>query len=278
MTDFPYVAPPVDGLAQALATARRRRLRTASLTTSLGASLALVVPLLLGGGSQAVLLPTPDPQQPAVGVTATPAPAGSHAAEANVASGPVVGLATRRTSPLPSAAPDPGTTGWAAAPDVTRRDRPTLPARPYAAGPLQRQDNVNGYVPSICLHGNDARATGLCTAASATNQGARSVRFEADVCNLDTSATPVWFDTSNEMDFTVLSSSGKPLWRWSTWHAAREAPHNISVDAGACTVWTFDWTAVAASGRALPDGDYQLKVDYLTADRLDPTTAGFILG
>lgn len=277
MTDFRSVPPPLDGLQLAMASARRRRMRTASVTTGFGASLALVVPLLLGStGQSSVLLPEPDVKQPAVTTSDAPAtPAPGHV----IAAG------------QPNTAPDlPGTAAGQAAPtSITVSPGPTpstgrvsgparsvgssRPSVPYVAGPMRRDDDQYGQI--ACLGTNDENsATGLCTTGMAYGSSDGTYSLQAYACNLDTQAAPVTFPGANEVDFTVRSAKGAKVWTWSQWHPQTERVHTIVVPQAACTVWTFDWTAVDATGRRVPAGSYHLDVTFLTS-RLQAQSTDF---
>jgi len=264
MTDFLRVAPPPDGLQLAMAAARRRRWRVASLTTTAGASLALVVPLLLGGGGQSVLVPEPDPQQPAVTVSHSPAPAGVPNVATSKVTTPAVAVRIQQ----------PG-----GAPVVDVRHTPTrdpAPGRPYAAGPIDREDNVYATFGAVCFRSDGSKPTGLCTGVRSIRDGEPGVVLQADLCNVDATPASVRFPTSREVDFVVRSSKSGEVWRWSRWHPARQTPHSLTVEPSACDHWTFRWTEVDAGGRRLPAGDYTLSVTYGSAG-LDPANTTFTL-
>lgn len=250
MTDFPRVAPPPDGLQLAMAAARRRRWRVASLTTTAGASLVVVVPLLMGGGGQSVLVPEPDPQQPAVTVSHSPA----QRAVPNVATSHVVAPA----APKPGAHP-PVTQAVTVGHSATGT---TVAARPYAAGPITREDNVYASFGTICFRADGSKPTGLCTAVRSNRDGQPGIVFQADLCNVDATPAAVRFPTSREVDFVVRSSKSGEVWRWSHWHAAKPTPHSLTIEPSACDHWTFRWTEVDTDGRRLPAGDYTLGVTY----------------
>jgi hypothetical protein len=126
------------------------------------------------------------------------------------------------------------------------------------------------------LRADRSKPTGLCTAGRSVDDGQPGRRFEADVCNVDTTATELRFPTSAEVDFTVRSPTGAVLWRWSQWHPRRPDPHSLVVQPSACEYWSFRWSEVDSRGRRLPAGSYSLTVSFGAAG-LEPETTSFSL-
>ncbi len=268
MSDFLMVPPPLDGLHEAMATARRRRYRKASMTTGIGASLALVVPLLLGSSGQAVLIPEPDVNQPAVTTSDAPTDIAlpNHvtgvpntavgSGPGSLTTGPTASVAlTASAAPLPQ---QPATS-----------DRTVSPARqrrPYAAGPMKSSGIL--YTAPTCAVQGSGPQTGLCSENYATEdtdnrgQGIGTYTLTATLCNVDASDAHLVYDTSNEADF-VISGKGEVQWRWSQWHQVAGGHHSTVLPPGACMEWTFDWTGVDAAGNKVAKGDYTVTTAFL---------------
>lgn len=262
MTDFPYVGPPSGGLVQAMGAARSRRLRKAGTTSGVSALTLLVVALLAGQTGRTTLVQGPKTEVPAVTTTihnVTPKNPSS-----TLALGP-----TTLTYSSSQAAPTAPRTADQAPTAVTAPtehvSRPNTPAGPaYKAGPIQRSDTQLN-VPTSCL---DPQVT-LCQATSYSDYGPTDAphQLTADVCSSDANPVFLHYAGTTEIDFAVVDPKGREVWRWSAWHPLGETPHTLTLQAGDCFTWTFNWTGVDAHGTPLPKGDYSLRVRF-RADEL----------
>lgn len=271
MSDFAYVAPPVDGLRQALADARSRRLRTAGLSSATAGTALVAVLAMLGGTGTQSLVQQPAPEQPAV-TQLVPVPAEDQGTTQNRA-GTVSGSTQRTTSSRTR----PSVTQVLAR-DTTDRIQPrglagpgTRSTKPYAAGAVVRNDN-GVYLPqdpSCNVTGKAEDATTLCPAAyvyGPSTPPSAPYQLYGEVCSTRTGTTTLHYAARNEVDLTVVSKAGTVVWRWSQWHPDGGSPHTIGVVTGGCSSWTYDWTAVDSTGRALPKGDYSLRVTFLATE------------
>ncbi len=265
MSDFPYVAPPADGLRQAMAAARGRRVRTASLSSTAAATALFVAVAVLGGQSTQSLIQQPAPEQPAV---------------TRLVPGPTTAIdeATRNTVSAVtsnSAAPPTGNGGLLGVPPLVSGDHnpvegpdaqepSQVTGKPYAAGKISRSDG-QVYLPTdprCNVTGKTEDATTLCPSTTAYASGTGSYNLYADVCSTRTDTSLLHFEGRNEVDFTIRRGT-KQVWRWSRWHPEVEQPHTIAVDTGVCSQWSLLWTGVDASGQKLPKGDYTLQTTFL---------------
>jgi hypothetical protein len=266
VNDFPYLAPPEDGLRRAMADARRRRYRTAGFSTSSVAAAALVLGALVGGQGTQSLVEQPAPQQPAVtqvvpdgGTSARNAPRPNQVQPGRVAGqSPVTGSAPVGTSAGTSRSETVGTSSHGSA-------RPAAAAKPYSAGKITRSDSL-GYLPGDYNCPVNGGAQTFCPYSSASSYSAGVYELFAEVCSTKAHDALLHFGQSNEVDFAVYKGSTL-VWQWSRWHPARDAPHTATVTTGGCLSWTFDWTAVNFQGKKLPAGDYTLETTFL-ADEL----------
>lgn len=265
--DFPYVAPPEDGLHRALADARSRRLRSAGLSSTAAAAALCTVAVLMGGAGTQSLVQQPAPEQPAMsrvvpggGDGAATTPNRARPETRTPGSRPGVPGATPGTASL---AANP--LGAAAGP-VSRTSTSTRPR--YAAGPVERFDNNGVTAPdtSCNLTGDAQDTTALCTYAYVTGT---PYQLQAQVCSTRTGLTLLHYPGRNEVDLAVHDSKGKQVWRWSRWHPDSPSPHTLGLSAGSCTTWSFSWTGVDAAGHALPKGDYTLRATFLADELAD---------
>lgn len=272
MKDFPYVAPPADGLHQAMADARGRRLRSAGLTSTAAAGALFTLAVLVGGSGTQSLVQQPAPEQPAVNQVV---PGGRDAPSRAI---PNDGTAARasagRQGPATSVLTAPSTAQVtpAGAGPVSRTS--TRSQSGYAAGPVERFDNNGFTAPDTgCnLTGDAQDATALCTYAWVSGP---PYQLQGQVCSTRTGLTLLHYAGRNEVDLAVHDAKGVEVWRWSRWHPDTASPHTLGLSAGSCTTWSLDWTAVDATGRALPKGDYTLRATFLAdelADRRTSTT------
>ena len=271
MTEHPYVAPPVDGLRLAMADARGRRYRSAGLSSAtVGTALVAVLAVLGGSGTQS-LVEQPAPEQPAV-TQLVPGPAGEDSGTQNT-----VGAVTSSGGTHLRAQSGQGSVSQVLLHDpTTSRDATSVeggqPAgKPYAAGRITRNDN-GVYLPqdpSCNVTGKAEDATTLCPAAyvyGPYSPPTAPYQLYGEVCSTRTGTTTLHYAGRNEVDMAVVSKTGKVVWRWSQWHPDGGTAHTLGVSTGACSSWTFDWTGVDATGRALAKGDYSLTVTFLAAE------------
>lgn len=273
MKDLPHVAPPADGLRQALADARGRRLRSAGLASTAAAGALLTVAVLTGGAGTQSLVQEPAPEQPAVNRIVPGGP------EAPPREDPGISPAARGSAPRRGAAatavltPPLTAPGPSDGPGPVSRTSARSPSG-YAAGPVERFDNNGVTAPDTrCnLTGDAQDATALCTYAAVSGAPRQ---LQAQVCSTRTGLTLLHYAGRNEVDLAVHDAKGVEVWRWSRWHPDRASPHTLGLSAGSCTTWSLDWAGVDATGRALPKGDYTLRATFLAdelADRRTSTT------
>jgi hypothetical protein len=269
MSDFPYVAPPADGLRLAMADARGRRYRSAGLSSAtVGTALVAVLALLGGTGTQS-LVQQPAPEQPAV-TQLVPGPDGDRTSRQNTV-GAVTAPGVRHRAQTGQGSVTQvllhNTTGGEASTSGSGQ----AAGKPYAAGRLTRNDN-GVYVPqdpSCNVTGKAEDATTLCPAAyvyGPYSPPTAPYQLNGQVCSTRTGTTTLHYAGRNEVDMTVVSKTGKVVWRWSQWHPDGGIAHTLGISTGACSSWTYDWTGVDASGQALPKGDYSLTVTFLAAE------------
>ena len=265
MNDFTYVAPPEDGLRQAMVHARARRLRTAGFSTStLLAAFALLAAIAGGQGTQS-LIEQPAPEQPAI-TTVVPGPVTQDGGTSNS-----VGATTFTTTQSRSVAGSGGTTGTTPSGATGGSAETSAPAqvKPYVAGPINTGSSV--YVPSTECHvtGNPEDATTLCPSSYVYGQYQSPTPYlfqlYADVCSTRAGITTLHFPGRNEVDLAVYSGTTE-VWRWSRWHPDGGSAHSVSLATEDCTTWTFDWTGVDAHGMRLPKGDYTLRASFLATE------------
>ena len=275
MNDFPYLAPPEDGLRRAFSDARRRRFRTAGFSTSGVAAAVVLVAALVGGEGTQSLVQQPAPEQPAVthvvpdgGTANRTAPRPNQAAAAQVgASRP------KAAGYAPAAVLLPTSTSG-------QQHRGEARATRYVAGPIDRQDNL-GSIPQPCSISTSGAAP-LCPWANVQGDGSQAnpFVFQAEICSNRTSLTLLHYRGANEVDLVVsrVPAKGLPIevWRWSATNPDTPRPHTIGLEAASCTDWVFTWTKVTSRGAPLGPGSYQLSARFL-ADELrgvaaDPVT------
>ena len=272
MTDFPYVSPPADGLYLAMATARGRRVRKAGASTSFTATAIVVLALLAGSTGRQTLLQQPAPETPAVtGEHKVPsgrvAPSTANAIKPGALglfSPTLAGTGTPGSAQSGQAgAQNSGSSSGASGLDPSRSQGSA--AKPYRAGPLTRNDNQFS-IPACAVNGETNSAT-LCpnSNASAVNNTPSVYQFYADICSAQTDTTSLHYPSSNEVDFAVYNGD-KEIWRWSSWHPATDRPHQITLQTGTCSSWTFNWTSVDGLGNKVPRGAYKLKTTFLAAE------------
>ncbi|HUR14983.1 MAG TPA: hypothetical protein VM097_10890 [Mycobacteriales bacterium] len=268
MSDFPAVAPPPDGLRQAMAAARGRRLRSAGLTSATAGSALVAVLALLGGTGTQSLVQQPAPEQPAV-TNLVPGPEGERTGTENTV-GAVTSTGGRPRQGVDSRSRSGAATLALGTTDTIRERSLTsgTSSKPYAAGPLTRDDN-GFYVPmgAECnVTGKPEDATTLCPYAQATPQPTPThFNLYGEVCSTRTNRTTLHYEGRNEVDMAVYQGSTL-LWRWSRWHPDSPAPHTFDLATGACSSWTYAWTGVDAEGRTLPKGDYTLEVTHFAEE------------
>jgi hypothetical protein len=273
VNDFPYVAPPPDGLQRAFTDARGRRFRKAGLSTSTVAAGLAVLALVAGGQGTQSLVQQPSPQQPAVSqlvpddgreqLPSVPRPNQGQNVQ-------VFGTHQQRSTSASGGQSDGSQLGGSAsAPLRDQHAAPRSAGRPYVAGPMARQDNYGTYLPdpNCPLPRADTQTAELCSYAYyGTQSGPAPYRLQGEVCSTGRSLALLHFTGRNEVDMAVTTAKGKEVWRWSTWHPDRAYAHTISVDGGHCTEWVFDWTGVSSQGAKLPKGEYTLRVTFLAAE------------
>ena len=273
MTDFPYVAPPEDGLRRAMADARGRRYRKAGLSTSTVAAVLAVAAAIAGGQGTQSLIQQPAPEQPAVTrlVPDGEGPEGTSETRPNQV-GSVAGFAgTSAASRTTTRGADAGTS--AAAPGGSSSDPAkaagTAARKPYSPGAIKRSESTV-YLPSdpgCNVTGRTEDATALCPYASAgPGNAAGTYQFYGEVGSTRTSTTSLHFAGRNEVDFAVYKGA-QEVWRWSSWHPDGGVPHTLIIAAGDYCTWSFEWTGVDFTGKRLPAGTYTMRVEFL-ADEL----------
>lgn len=262
MRNFTPISSPQDGLQLAFASARSRRLRTASTTTTLVATTLSVVALALGAPGSHTLLQEPVPERPAVVTDVehppAPSPRPNHLA-GSVSLAQITSIAGHRPSTTAATTTSPQPAGQSA--PVTRM------GPRYEAGQINRQENGLSSVPTpeCTVTGRTEDATSLCPSAWVTNYAGAPVQLVADICSTRTSNTVLHYTGRNDVDFEILHK-GKSVWRWSDWHRDGGSPHALAVATGSCVQWTFDWTKVDGTGAPLPAGDYMFRTTFLAAE------------
>jgi hypothetical protein len=265
MSDFPYVAPPVDGLRQAMLDARGRRFRTAGFTSASVATALVAVLAVLGGTGTQSLVQQPAPEQPAV-TRLVPGPdeaqGGTDNAVGALSAGADVSAAGLRPAGAGGAAPE------------TRAQQAPLGSSGAGSGDAPRTTTAmrrsQGSPYTIGDSCPVAKTTSgklmLCPAASYSqtyddngNAITNVMDLIGSVCSYDTSSVLLHFDTDVEADVAVLDSKGHELWRWSREHVTTADPHTVSLGTGECWDWTTRWTGVDQRGRHLPAGTYTLR-------------------
>jgi hypothetical protein len=246
MTDFRPVPPPPDGFARAVSSARRRRLRTAGLSTGL-ASAGLVVAAVLAGSSGTSSLSqdapvTDQPTQPSVVTTGTPV--ADAAAERGTAMATPPGRspgAVGSSSPTPAgnAVPRPTSgTSYVAAPISSVHNQLTVP-------------NCLGGAPPVCM-----------------TVGRTSTGLSAQGCPSETGPVQLHVRDAREVDLWVTQGD-RTVWRWSASHPATGRAHTGRLDSGHCSSWALAWDAVDGQGRKLPAGDYVMHARLLARETPD---------
>jgi len=265
VNDFPYVAPAPDGLREAMAHARRRRFRTAGFSTSSVAAAMLVVAALAGGQATQSLIQEPAPQQPAVNQL-VPVPVDGTTARNNT-----VGASTGRhsaTTPqgtVARGAVDPAASSGSGSVSGTRSGASGRPGRPATTGPMQRAYG-SPSIDECPLQKSTEQQAVLCPSGGYSNHwndaGTAMVGEDltGSVCSFDTRNLVLHFDTSLELDLTVLDEHGQALWRWSKENAAEPDQHTLALGTTECWQWTTLWRSVDQSGHRLAAGNYTLRV------------------
>lgn len=264
MTDFPYVAPPPDGLRLAMAEARGRRFRTAGISSAtVGTALVAVLTVLGGTGTQS-LVEQPAPEQPAV-TQLVPGPAGDQSRQNTVrtvspsdahpgASGgnapSITGVVARGEAPGSGGSTDAGgsTSGTTSA--MTRSA-----AGPSTIGDTCPINKTTSGQASLCPGGYSSQVFD-----SQGNPVAGTQDLVTSVCSYDARTITAHFDTTLEADMAVLDDKGHELWRWSREHTERPAPHTLSLATGDCWEWRTTWRDVDQAGHRLVAGSYTLRV------------------
>jgi hypothetical protein len=270
VNDFPYLAPPDDGLRRAMGDARRRRYRTAGFSTSSVAAAVLVLAALAGGQGTQSLVEQPAPQQPAVtqvvpdgGTTARTAPRPNQAQPGQVA-GQSAGASTGAAGASTGAAPAVASRAQSA------KAPPAPPA--YVAGTIERQDNYASTIPGTCRIGDTSSTAALCPSTYVQGDGSKASPyvFQAEVCSSRTSLTLLHYAGANEVELAVYRVDAKgpatEVWRWSRTNPDSPSPHTVGLQAASCTNWVFTWTKVASHGAPLGPGTYELRARFLAEE------------
>ena len=171
MSDFPYVGPPPGGLTTAMSTARRRRLRTAGTTSGLSAMSLLVVALLAGQTGRTTLVQGPTKETPAVTTEEKTVTKGRQTTvTVSDTSTFTVGIVPNRTPASPTGSAPAVPRGPAASGPISQRQTSALPRSvPYAAGPIQRNDNTVSI--STCALDGDGKSNTVCPESGYSSSG-----------------------------------------------------------------------------------------------------------
>jgi hypothetical protein len=258
---FTELTPPPGGFAVARRAATRRRRAKAAVASTSVAGAAVAVLALLGSsslpGDDSLRVTSPggsaSPAASAV-ETSSPAPAASGAPE---------------TTPSAPLKPSPGdTAGGQPQPDpaATAGDGTDAQAAGYRTPELQRSyvSRVTPTSTTVCGGGEQGNTdptlqytVNWCTSAAVTPAKAGH-DLTSQICRDSSSDATLTYPGSREVDFVVLRSDGKVVWRWSTDHPDAGVGHQLAVAREHCWVWTAHWTDVDGEGRALPRGSYTL--------------------
>jgi hypothetical protein len=242
----PHRTPPPGGLEAVVREARHRlRVRAVESTAALAVA-ALVVTALPDGARRdgaAVIEPAERATATAPGTTPSAAP---DRATATPARGTVAGPA-RGTVPGPrptAASEDPGS------PPDPLEPSPAPEPKPGRRPPVERTYESRVVGGELCGDDATGKPNEWCgylwfdeTAEVLEVRACRDARMLED--------GTFTFDARNEADFVVRDAEGRVAWRWSDGAANPADPHTLTVDSGACYVWSVrpgDVSADVTSG------------------------------
>jgi hypothetical protein len=270
---FVPVAPPADGLRLAFVAARRRRNTKAGAAGASGLLAAMLVLATAGGSGDRTLLQEPlPPAHGGLGVVTgvAPAPAQTPALvrPAGDPRAPVLVASDRRAEPLAAAPARPAPLGQG-----NGRGRVQAAGLRTGSGPMSRDYSYStGGGDLICPARKQQQGErGLCADLSAYQPSPGVTRVTAEICNYDTSAATLTYETARELDVTVRRG-GKEVWRWSAGRSFEATPHALTLPVGECLMWSTDWTQSDHRGEPVAKGSYDVGVDFdaeqlPTADR-----------
>lgn len=244
---------------------RRRRLRVQG-ASSAGLALVLLAGFLLtaqvpqGDAPERAIAAGPPPAQ---GLAAPRAPAPREPRRA--------APATRREVRAPVAAPRQRRR--AAPPPAPPRSRGQAAQQPY--GPMSLRYERDAHSDSLCPAAPDSGPLGLtCRQADvAATAGGHQLRFR--VCPTTSTRFELRFTTEAEVAMSVRDSSGRVVWTWRPARPFGDHGHVLVSEVGACWLWATSWDGVDDRGRPLPEGRYQLRVDFLEVEDTATYTRSF---
>jgi hypothetical protein len=240
-----------DGFRRAMADANRMRLRSLGVATC---ATALVVALT--GTLVPAQQSSGEHRLDVVTTPVTPRPSSTASPEADPSVPP--GTATQ-------ALPASGTVSRA--PHAARREpaREATASRPVRRGPQSTgmSRTTTGLVPNV---GCAIQTSGWCFQASGVmaEQPAHTRRLAVDLCGAG-GENRLQFDTSAEVELTVVDSRGRVLWSWLADHPPARQPHTVTYATGtSCLRWTAKWYERTNAGVPLRPGRYKLVARLLS--------------
>lgn len=270
MTDFPHIAPPRDGLVQAMATARSRRLRKASASSGASALALTLVAVLVGSSGRSTLTQQPTPEQPAVNLHVVP---DGGQDKTRTTDRPNVltpltgsGAGTTTSAARPSTASAVVANQPSTALDLSRDQRGVAGSRtsPHVTGPMKSEQQTTSPSDVACPVNKSASGQDVvCPEAFASaqydsNSKVTGYQLETYVCNYTTRSYQLSYASARELDVVIRDSKNQVVWRWSLEHPDRDQPHTVTIPTGGCWYWETYWALVDQQGRPLPKGSYSM--------------------
>jgi hypothetical protein len=230
-----------------------RRVAGGRGVTSAALALALLLALL------STREPVPDAADGTLTLGPPPPAAAAPAAPQQRAAAPRPAAPPRRIAP--AAAPRPRAARAAAPAPVTQLPRKAVPAY----GAMDRRYSRNAHGEGLCA-AQDATLALTCRGAE-VRAGSAGYVLRFQVCTTTADRFELRFLTEAEVEMTVRDTArGQVVWTWQPPRPFLEEEHVLVAEVGSCWVWQTPWAQVDDAGRRLPDGSYELQVDFLEVE------------